>query len=279
MSKILILGYLGGLGQAFMEVYEDEKPIGLDREDFDIANESQVLEIIQKHQPSLVINCTGYTAVDKAEVEREFAESINGSGPGFVAAACKEVGATLVHFSTGMVFDGNNSEGYNEDALTNPINTYGRTKLLGEIEVQKRMDNFYIIRSAWLFGKTKTGKKSFIDIMLEKAQTGEVIKAVTDEVGCPTYDFDLAQATRALIEVKKPFGLYHITNSGRANRFDWAEEIFRIKEIEADVVGVPASDFPKRAALRPKFEVLNNTKFILLRPWQEALEEFLGSNY
>jgi dTDP-4-dehydrorhamnose reductase len=277
--KVLILGHLGGLGQAFMEVYSDEKPLGLDREDLDVANQTQVADMISKHSPSLVINCTGYTAVDKAESEeRGMAESINGTAPGFMASECKKIGATLVHFSTGMVFNGQSDKGYNEDEVTDPVNAYGRSKLLGEIEVQKNMDDFYIVRSTWLFGKTKTGKKSFIDLMLEKAAGNEEIKAVTDEVGTPTYDFDLAQATRALVEVKKPFGIYHLTNSGRANRFDWAEEIFRIKEIDAEVIGVTSDEFPKRPAARPKFEVLNNTKFIELRPWQEALEEFLSSN-
>jgi dTDP-4-dehydrorhamnose reductase len=276
MNKILILGHEGGLGQAFMDVYSDLQPVGLDRADFDVANQTQVEEIITKHEPSVVINCTGYTAVDKAEAEdRALAESINGTAPGYLATSCKKAGATLVHFSTGMVFNGASDKGYNEDEVTDPVNAYGRSKLMGEMEVAKNMDNFYIVRSTWLFGKTKTGKKSFIDLMLEKAAQNELIKCVEDEVGSPTYDFDLAQATRALVEVKKPFGIYHITNSGRANRFDWAEEIFRIKDIDAEVVAVPADEFPPRAAKRPKFEVLNNTKFILLRPWQEALEEFL----
>src|SRR4051812_33876804 len=105
--KVLILGHLGGLGQAFMEVYSDEKPIGLGREDLDVANPSQVADMISKHSPSLVINCTGYTSVDKAESEeRGMAESINGTAPGFMASECKKIGATLVHFSTGMVFNG-----------------------------------------------------------------------------------------------------------------------------------------------------------------------------
>jgi dTDP-4-dehydrorhamnose reductase len=275
MNKILILGHLGGLGQAFLDVYKDHHPTGLDREQLDVTNKQQVEEVIAKLRPSVVINCTGYTAVDRAETERELAENINGYAVGHIALACEKFDAVLVHFSTGMVFNGASDKGYNEDEVTDPVNAYGRSKLMGEMEVAKNMDNFYIVRSTWLFGKTKTGKKSFIDLMLEKAAQNELIKCVEDEVGSPTYDFDLAQATRALVEVKKPFGIYHITNSGRANRFDWAEEIFRIKDIDAEVVAVPADEFPPRAAKRPKFEVLNNTKFILLRPWQEALEEFL----
>lgn len=276
-KKILILGSEGGLGQAFMEVYADEKPVGLDRNDLDVANQVELNAAIEKHTPELVINCTGYTAVDNAEADRGTAEAVNGMAPGLMAAACKKLGATLVHFSTGMVFKGSKAEGYSEDDVPDPVNAYGQTKLMGEMEIQKSMDDFYIIRSTWLFGKTKTGKKSFIDIMLAKAQDNEIIKCITDEVGSPTYDRDLAQATRALLEDKKPFGIYHLTNSGRANRFDWAQEIFRIKDIDAEVVGIISDEFPKRPAARPKFEIVNNTKFITLRPWQEALEEFLKS--
>jgi dTDP-4-dehydrorhamnose reductase len=277
MNTILILGAEGGLGQAFGEVYKDQQPVALDREDLDITNQEQVTETILKLNPKLVINCAAFTNVDKAESERDVAENINGYAPGFIAAACKGIGATLVHFSTGQVFDGKSNSGYNEDDLAHPVNVYGRSKLLGEMEVRKNLDNFYIIRSVWLFGRTKSGKKSFIDIMTELAEKGDSISCVEDEFGTPTYDLDLAQAARALIETEKPFGIYHLTNVGRTSRFDWAQEIFRIKKIDAKLSSVKAAEYPVRPAARPKYELLNNTKFIALRPWTEALEEFLNS--
>lgn len=272
--KVLILGSLGGLGQAFMEVYQDVNPVGLDRSEVDITDSSQVTKVISELKPKLVINCAAYTNVDGAESDYEKAEEINGKAPGFIAAACKEVGAIMVHYSSGMVFDGLDAEGYNEDAVPNPINAYGQSKLLGEQEVARNTDKFYLIRSAWLFGKPKTGKKSFIDIMLELASKNDSVKCVVDETGCPTFDFDLAQATRALIEVGKPSGIYHLVNSGRASRYEWAAEIFRIRNLSTKLLEAHSIDFP-RPAKRLKYEVVNNTKFIELRPWQEALEEFL----
>ncbi|HEX5430194.1 MAG TPA: dTDP-4-dehydrorhamnose reductase [Patescibacteria group bacterium] len=279
--KVLILGSNGNLAQAFARVYHDAQVVGWDRDELDITEESQVLEKITALKPDLVINCAAYNAVDEAETDRKSAELLNGYAPGFIAKACKQLEITFVHYSTGQVFDGKKAEGYTEDALPDPVNAYGQSKLVGEMEVQNNMDKFYIIRTAWLFGnfaKNSVGnKKSFIDIMLKLADGEEPIKAIEDEFGTPTYVYDLAQASRALVEEHKAFGIYHLVNSGMASRLDWAREIFRIKNLNPDIFGVSSSQF-ERPAARPKYELLKNTKFIELRPWSEALKEFLISN-
>jgi dTDP-4-dehydrorhamnose reductase len=216
--------------------------------------------------------------VDKAEEERMVAENINGYAVGYIAKACRAIDATLIHYSSGMVFDGNNPEGYAEDDAANPINAYGRSKLQGELELLENAEKYYIIRTSWLFGKPGPGqanKKSFNDLMIEKAQSKEKISVVDDEIGKPTYILDLAQASRALLEEEKEYGTYHITNTGTASRFDWAKEIFAIKGIDADLEAVKGIT-QKRLARRPHYEVLNNTKFLELRPWTEALKEFLA---
>ncbi len=277
MNKVLIIGSEGGLGQAFAEVYKDLQPVCLTHADLDITKEQDVLKWFAAIQPNLVLNCAAYNSVDKAEEERAFAENVNGYAPGFLAHAASQIGATLVHYSTGQVFDGTKAEGYKEDEVTNPINAYGASKLLGEMELQKNTDKFYIIRTAWLYGKSKAGKKSFVDLMLEKAKAEEIIKVVEDEFGPPTYVFDLAQASRALIEEKKPFGIYHLTNTGSVSRYEWAKEIFRLKNMDKVKLVSMSADELQRAAKRPKYEVLVNTKFIQLRPWTEALQEFLKS--
>lgn len=269
---ILIIGAKGGLGQAFMEVYADEKPIGLDKEDLDITNEADVLRVVSNANPGLIINCAAYNSVDSAEEDRAFAENVNGYAPGFLAHAAATVGAIFVHYSSGQVFQGLEEVGYNEEDTPDPINAYGFSKLLGEKEVAKNTKKFYIIRTAWLFGPTK--KKSFIDLMLEKARSGEIIKVVNDEFGTPTYAKDLAQSSRALIEMNKPSGIYHLINEGVVSRFEWAKEIFKIKKIKTQVNEINGSELT-RVAKRPKYEVLQNTKYIQLRPWQEALKEFL----
>jgi dTDP-4-dehydrorhamnose reductase len=130
------------------------------------------------------------------------------------------------------------------------------------------------VRTAWLYGSKTEGKKSFIDIMLELAGKGDPVKCVTDEFGSPTYVKDLAQALVALTEQEKEFGIYHLTNSGMASWFDWAKEIFKIKDMGVKMVEIKSGDL-KRAAKRPEYGVLNNTKFVELRPWTEALEEYL----
>ena len=272
--KVLILGAKGSLGQTFTDLYKDQQVSAWDRDELDITEQDLVLEKIKELKPDLIINCAAYNSVDKAEEERAKADSINGYAVGFIAEAAKEVGAIFVTYSTGEVFDGSKSEGYNEADLANPINAYGKSKLLGEMELQEKADKFYLIRTCWLYGKPAAGKKSFTDIMLELAEKQDLVNAVEDEFGNPTYVLDLAHATRALIEQKKPFGIYHLSNSGTASRYDWAKEVFTIKGIKTKL-GPVYSDFFKRAAKRPKYELLINTKFIQLRPWTEALREYL----
>lgn len=276
--KILILGYKGNLGNQLMRVYADLNPVGWDREELDVTDEQLVWDRIMELKPNVVYNCTAYNAVDKAEEDRIVAEDINGYAPGYIAKACKAVGAILVHYSTGMVFPGDSKEGYNEDDSTHPVNAYGRSKLQGELEVMEHSDNYYIIRTCWLYGALGPGpanKKSFSDIMLEKAEKGEEIKVVDDEYGNPTYTLDLAQASRALVETEKPFGIFHLVNSGIASRYDWAVEVFKNKGLDIKVEPVKGITLV-RLAKRPHYEVLNNTKFIELRPWTEALKEYMG---
>ncbi|HEV8601715.1 MAG TPA: dTDP-4-dehydrorhamnose reductase [Patescibacteria group bacterium] len=274
---ILILGSDGTLGQELAKVYEGDQLYAWDRSDLDITNETQVAEKISQLKPDLVFNCAAYNDVDKAEEERQLAESVNGSAVGFLARSCASVGAILVHFSSNYVFEGARAEGYNEDDLPSPISTYGKSKLMGEIELQKNSEKFYLIRTAWLYGRSNTasGKKSFVEKMLELSDQEESIDAIEDEFGNPTLARDLAQATAALVAEKKPFGIYHLTNAGIASWFDWAKEIFTINDIKAKLAAVPASKFARRAQ-RPKYGTLNNTKYIELRPWTEALKEYLS---
>lgn len=278
--KVLILGSKGNLGPEIAKIYKKLKPALWDREEMDITDEALVMKKISELKPDLVFNCAAYNAVDKAEGEdRLLAETINGAAVGYIAKACSSIGAILVHFSSNYVFDGTNASGYNEDDLPNPISAYGKSKLMGEIEVQKNCEKYYLVRTAWLYGGQGAGKKSFVDLMIDKAKKDDTIDAVQDEFGSPTYVKDLAQAITALVEQNKLFGIYHITNSGQASWYDWAKEIFAIKEMKAKLAPISSSEADEkwnRPAKRPKFGILNNTKFIELRPWTEALKEFLS---
>jgi len=273
--KILILGAKGSLGQVFADLYKDQEVLAWDREELDITDEEMVAKKISEFKPNIIINCAAYNAVDKAEDDRLTADQINGYAVGFVAKAASQVGATMVHFSTNYVFAGDNQEGYNEDDEPRPQSAYAKSKLLGEIELAENTDKYYLIRTSWLYGKESiTGKSSFVEVMLGLAKAGKEIKGIKDEFASPTYVVDLAQATRALIEQNKPFGTYHLTNSGTASWYDWAKEIFAIKKLEAKVTAISRADYPRKAN-RPQYGTLINTKFIELRPWTEALKEYL----
>jgi dTDP-4-dehydrorhamnose reductase len=156
--KVLILGSNGNLGSQLMEVYADLNPTGWDRNELDVTDEQLVWDKITEFQPDLVYNCVAFNAVDKAEEDRVAADNVNGYAPGYIARACKSAGATLIQYSTGMVFDGRNPEGYGEDDPAAPVNAYGRSKLLGEMEAQENLENTYIIRTSWLFGKKGPGQ-------------------------------------------------------------------------------------------------------------------------
>jgi dTDP-4-dehydrorhamnose reductase len=282
--KILILGAKGSLGQTFLALYKDPTSLGLrragqeifawDREELDITDEKLIIERITELAPELIINCAAYNAVDKAEEERELAEAINGYAVGFIAKVANKIGATMVHFSSNYVFDGTNQQGYNEDDAPSPKSAYAKSKFLGETELAENTDKFYLIRTAWLYGKAGV-KPSFVEIMLKLANQGKEITAIDDEFASPTFVVDLAQATRALIEERKPFGVYHLTNSGEASWCEWAKEIFTIKGITANLTAIKRDEFSRLAA-RPQYGILNNTKFIELRPWTEAFREYLS---
>ena len=274
--KVLILGAKGSLGQVFVDLYRDHEVFAWDRNDLDITDEEAVANKIGELKPELIINCAAYNAVDKAEEERMMAEQVNGYSVGYIAKAANSVDATMVHFSTNYVFAGDKQAGYNEDDLPGPQSAYAKSKFLGEMEIQENIEKFYLIRTAMLYGRSSvTGKQSFVELMLQLAKDGKEIKAIQDEFANPTYVVDLAQATRALIEQKKPFGIYHIVNSGGTSWHEWAKEIFVIKGILANLIAITRDQYP-RPAQRPQYGVLNNTKFIELRPWTEALKEYLS---
>jgi dTDP-4-dehydrorhamnose reductase len=285
-KKILIIGARGMLGQALrhpstklrMTLAQGDRQItAWDKEEIDITNEAEALKKIKELGPELIINCAAYNAVDKAEDEIDVARKLNSEAVGYLAKAAREIGAILVHYSTGYVFDGKKS-GYKEDDLPNPLSAYAITKALGEEELIKNTDKYYLIRTNLLFGspvRSILAKKSFIEIMLQKAKEIDTIEVVNDEFSNPTYVKDLAEATFRLIEEKYSFGIYHLVNEDVASWYDWAKEIFEIKNIKINLIPISA-DKLKRPARRPKYSVLLNTKFPKLRNWQEALSEYLN---
>lgn len=277
--KVLILGAKGMLGQELVRVFERGNDVtAWDFEDIDITDGQQVSEKISQLKPDLTINSAAYNNVDKAESEVQKAKDLNWYAVGHVARICKETGSGMVHFSTDNVFDGENKGGYTEEAMPNPISVYGHSKLMGERLLQDVMkDDFWLIRLSRLFGEpasSAAAKLSFVEQLRRKAETQKVISMLDEELSCLTYAPDLAEAVRQIV-AHRPSGIYHRTNQGAVTWFGFAQEIVSL--LNLDVALQPTtSEGQNRVAKRPKYSILLNTKLPPMRPWQEALAEFLS---
>ncbi|MDD5031615.1 MAG: dTDP-4-dehydrorhamnose reductase [Patescibacteria group bacterium] len=283
--QILILGARGNLGSQLVKIFsadKDYKVVAWDREEIDITDKELVFKKIRELKPNVIINATGYNAVDKCEEEKEFklAIKLNAEAVSYLVEACLETGAVLVHYSSDYVFAGDKKEGYKEDDEPNPINKYGETKLAGEQELIKKSGQglkYYLIRTSKLFGPkagNEAAKPSFFDLMLDLAKKKKELDAVDEEVSGFTYTPDLAGATKKLLESDKGYGIYHLTNIGRATWYEAAVELFKILDKKIKINPVAGDKFP-RPAKRPAYSVLINTKLEMQRGWEEALREYL----
>lgn len=287
MKKVLILGAKGSLGIQLVKSFKENYDVtGWDRSDVDVTNKEEITKKIMDLQPEIIINSTGYNAVDKCEEdekEYELAKKLNGEAVGYLADVSLKIGATFMTFTSDYVFAGDKKEGYKETDETGPESKYAETKVMGEkaiAEKGKEGLNWYLVRTSKLFGpkgESEDSKESFFDLILRLSAERKEFKMVhEEEVSCFTYTVDLAQAIKKLIEEKYPFGIYHLVNSGSASWYDGAKFLFELKNIkDVNLIPSKSSDYP-RPAKRPMFSVLLNTKFEPLRDWKEALREYLG---
>lgn len=230
-------------------------------------------------RPDVVINCAAFTRVDECERQVELAMSVNGDGPGIVAAAAREVGARVVHISTDYVFDGSKAGPYVEDDAPGPeaaLSVYGRSKLAGERAVQAVGGEWLIVRTSWVFGPAGP---NFVATILERARTHPELRVVNDQRGRPTYAPDLAGAIVALVE-RAASGVVHVANGGVCTWFDLARQAVTLAGLPAQVRPCTSDEFP-RPARRPANSVLDTTRFerIVGRPlrgWAEALGEYVA---
>lgn len=283
--KILILGAKGGLGAQLVKVFSGENEVlGWDKSEVDITDRELILRKVAEIKPELVINAAAYNAVDKCEdndEEYDLAKKINIDGPKFLAEICLKIGATLVHYSSNYVFDGEKESGYKETDEPKAVNRYGKTKLHGEkriLELSGQGLKWYLIRTSKLFGprgESEMAKLNFFDIMLEQGRKKPNVAVVDDEVSCFTYTPDLAEATKALVQANRGYGIYHLINSGACTWYQAAVELFKIADPEIKVRPIKSDEMP-RLAKRPKYAVLLNTKLPPLRDYREALKEYLG---
>jgi dTDP-4-dehydrorhamnose reductase len=272
----LIIGAKGMLGTALAARFSTHDPILWDIGEIDITDADQVMTKLREARPDVVVNAAAYTNVDKAETDRDLAHRVNADGSRNLVAACKDVGATLVHFSTDYVFDGENAAGYLEsDRGHDPLNWYGRTKLDGEEALHaSAWPKWYLIRTAWLYGPNG---KNFVDTMRIVGREKGSVQVVDDQTGCPTLTSDLADRVYGLIAADAPFGTYHGVNDGTCTWYGFAKKIFTISGMSVEATPCSSDAFPSPAK-RPRFSVLQCTKLPPMRPWDVALAEYIAKN-
>ena len=276
---ILLTGGNGQLGTELRHLLDEKgvKYVSTDAKEMDITDAQATMDYITNLKPTVIYHCAAYTAVDKAEDEgKALDEKINVDGTRNVALAAKEVGATLVYISTDYVFDGKLKDGeYAVDAPINPLNEYGRTKALGEKAVQEIMDDYYIIRTSWVFGKYG---HNFVFTMQKLAETRDELTLVNDQFGRPTWTRTLAEFMYFVIDQKAPFGIYHLSNDNACSWYEFAKEI--LKDTDVKVLPVTSEQFPQKAT-RPQYSVMDLSKAKALGfhipTWQEALQGMLAA--
>jgi dTDP-4-dehydrorhamnose reductase len=280
MKKIIVIGSKGQLGNEFQEL-EKQYPsfhfFFYDVEEMDIVNKDLVDKGISELKPNYLINCAAYTAVDKAETEREIAFAINSDAVRNIATACSSNGVKFIHISTDYVFDGEAAEPYKEDSLVNPSNIYGKSKLKGEQEAMKGNADVIIVRTAWVYS---IYGNNFVKTMLRLMRSKPEISVVADQYGSPTYAHDLADVIMNIVSSGKWVpGIYHYTNDGIISWFDFASEIKKLSKLSSVINPITTKEYPTPAK-RPQYSVLDKTKIqqtfgVKLKDWKESLQQCL----
>jgi len=276
--KILVLGHKGMLGSDLMlRLAAAHDVTGIDIGDFDITAGDDCARVIAEWSPEVVINAAAYTNVDGCEADRERCFAVNAGGVKNIAQACRGRGIRIVHFSTDYIFDGRKETPYVEADPPAPLNVYGASKLEGERFLEAFSDHWLLIRTAWLYGRNG---KNFVKTILEKASAVKTIDVVDDQIGAPTYSWDLAAAVQLLIEGGQE-GIYHLTNRGRCSWYEFACKILMYAG-KTDVTVRPiSSQGLALPAVRPAWSVLSSGKFSettgkTMRFWKIALQDYLG---
>ena len=275
----LITGANGQLGTELCYLMDDMelKYEATTLDNLDITDQQQVFETLRRVQPSHIIHCAAYTAVDKAEDEgRDLNYKVNVDGTRYLATAAKELGIPLVYISTDYVFDGNLEDGeYLVDSPTNPMNEYGKAKLQGEEVVRDLLSDYYIIRTSWVFGKYG---HNFVYTMRRLAKERPQLTNVNDQYGRPTWTRTLAEFVVFLLQNQSPYGIYHLSNDDACTWYEFAREI--LKDTDVEVLPVTSAEFPQKA-YRPKHSVMSLQKAkrlgFTIPTWRDALQQFLSS--
>ncbi|MEE1314245.1 MAG: dTDP-4-dehydrorhamnose reductase [Faecalimonas sp.] len=275
--KLLVTGVKGQLGYDIVKECEKRgiEAVGVDIEEMDITDAAQVEQVIKEADVDAVVHCAAWTAVDKAEEMIDICRKVNKNGPANIAKVCEELDIPMMYFSTDYVFNGLGEEAWTEYGKREPLNVYGQTKYEGELEVE-RLKKHFIIRISWVFG---VNGHNFIKTMLRLGTERGEVSVVDDQIGSPTYTYDLAKLCVDMIQTDK-YGIYHATNQGYCSWYEFACEIFKQAGMtEVKVNPVDSNAFPVKAT-RPKNSRMNQTEldkngFERLPSWQDALGRYL----
>lgn len=277
--KVLVTGVKGQLGHDVMNELAKRgyEGAGVDVEEMDITDEAAVRRVLEEVRPDKMVHCAAWTAVDAAEDQVEMCRKVNALGTENIAKMCGELDIPMIYLSTDYVFDGEGTRPWEpDDPVVKPLNVYGQTKYEGELAVEKYTDKYYIVRIAWVFG---VNGKNFIKTMLNLGKTHDTLTVVDDQIGTPTYTYDLAKLLVDMLE-KEEYGKYHATNEGGYISWcDFAKEIFRQAGMDVKVTPVSSDQYPAKAK-RPSNSRMEKNKltqhgFERLPSWQDALSRYL----
>jgi len=273
--RIFITGGKGQLGTALLHTLSDHEVTAVDLPELDITNREALFTAVAAAKPQLIIHCAAYTNVDGCAKDPALAYRVNGMGTQNVALAALEYNADMIHISTNEVFAGDRPDGYEEWMPLNPINAYGRSKAAAEAHARHILNRYYIVRPAWVFAP---GGRNFVHAILERARSTGRLQVVTDEVANPTNVYDLAAAIEKLCHTRQ-YGVYHFTNAGSCSRWEFANEIVRLAGLTGITNEPILSKVFKRPSTPPPYAAMHNIAGaaigITLRPWQEALAEYV----
>ena len=281
MMKVLVTGAKGLLGRDVMDALRKRghEAVGVDIQELDITDQAAVMAYFKEEKPDAVIHCAAWTAVDAAEEEdnRPVCRRINADGTRYVAEACREIGARMLYLSTDYVFDGQGTRPWEpDDPVSVPLNFYGLTKYEGEQAIVENINNYFIVRIAWVFG---VNGRNFVRTMVNLGKTHDRLTVVSDQIGTPTFTYDLARLLVDMIETDR-YGYYHATNEGGyISWYDFACEIFRQTGQKVEVVPVTSAEYGAQA-VRPFNSRMDKTRlrergFVPLPDWKDALHRYL----
>ena len=277
--RVLVTGVKGQLGYDVMNELKKQglTGIGVDVDEMDITDAEACRRVITEAKPDAVIHCAAYTAVDAAEQNMELCRKVNADGTRNIAEVCKGLDIKMMYISTDYVFNGQGTRPWEPDDHREPLNAYGQSKYEGELAVEELVKKFFIVRIAWVFG---VNGGNFIKTMLNLGETHDTLTVVDDQVGTPTYTYDLARLLVDMLE-KDAYGKYHVTNEGGyITWYEFAKEIFAQAGMDVNVVPVTSDKFPAKAK-RPHNSRMDKSKlkkngFTPLPTWQDALKRYLS---